>query len=376
MEQPKGIIIGGSLSGLFLGTLLKNIGWEIEIYERSEHDLDSRGGGIVLQPDILQLFQRVGIKLGFDLGVDSKDRIVFNPDGSVRSLKHIPQTQTSWSLIYSRIKKAFGEENYFKGKRLIDLKQDQDSVQAFFEDGTMKTGHFLFGCDGFQSTVREIVNPDVKPLYSGYIAWRGLIREKELPEVAQKWLVGQFGFANNKHSHVLGYLVPGDNNNVSKGSRYYNWVWYRVVDEHDQLPSIMTDKNNYQRKFSLPEGSMKDEWKQHINEEADLLLPPQFSETIKATQEPFAQAIVDVTVSKMVYNRVILVGDAAFTPRPHTAASTAKAAINALLLENSLVENSGDISSAIKAWESSQVIYGHRLHKQGVQTGNYLLYNR
>src|ERR1700680_2051648 len=42
------VVIGGSLGGLFAGLLLRSIGWDVDIYERSPHDLDSRGGGIVL----------------------------------------------------------------------------------------------------------------------------------------------------------------------------------------------------------------------------------------------------------------------------------------------------------------------------------------
>jgi len=30
----------------------------VDIYERSAHDLDSRGGGVVLQPDVVEVFQR------------------------------------------------------------------------------------------------------------------------------------------------------------------------------------------------------------------------------------------------------------------------------------------------------------------------------
>ena len=41
------VVIGGSLGGLFAGLLLRSIGWDVDIYERSPHDLDSRGGGIV-----------------------------------------------------------------------------------------------------------------------------------------------------------------------------------------------------------------------------------------------------------------------------------------------------------------------------------------
>jgi 2-polyprenyl-6-methoxyphenol hydroxylase-like FAD-dependent oxidoreductase len=42
------VVIGGSLGGLFAGLLLRSIRWDVDIYERSPHDLDSRGGGIVL----------------------------------------------------------------------------------------------------------------------------------------------------------------------------------------------------------------------------------------------------------------------------------------------------------------------------------------
>jgi len=38
--------------------MLRAIGWQVDIYERSAHDLDSRGGGVVLQPDVVEAFQR------------------------------------------------------------------------------------------------------------------------------------------------------------------------------------------------------------------------------------------------------------------------------------------------------------------------------
>jgi 2-polyprenyl-6-methoxyphenol hydroxylase-like FAD-dependent oxidoreductase len=37
------VVIGGSLGGLFAGLLLRSIGWDVDIYERSPQDLDSRG---------------------------------------------------------------------------------------------------------------------------------------------------------------------------------------------------------------------------------------------------------------------------------------------------------------------------------------------
>ena len=55
------VVIGGSLGGLFAGLLLRSIRWDVDIYERSPHDLDSRGGGSVLQPEVLEAFRRAGV---------------------------------------------------------------------------------------------------------------------------------------------------------------------------------------------------------------------------------------------------------------------------------------------------------------------------
>ena len=49
-DSRRALIIGGSLGGLFAGNPPGRIGWDVEIFERSAKDLDSRGGGIVLQP--------------------------------------------------------------------------------------------------------------------------------------------------------------------------------------------------------------------------------------------------------------------------------------------------------------------------------------
>ncbi len=71
-KRRRALIIGGSLGGLFAGNLLRRIGWSVDIFERSPHDLDSRGGGIVLQPEVVEVFRRMGVELrAVELGVVS-----------------------------------------------------------------------------------------------------------------------------------------------------------------------------------------------------------------------------------------------------------------------------------------------------------------
>lgn len=377
-QKHRALIIGGSLGGLFAGTLLRRIGWDVDIFERSPHDLDSRGGGIVLQPEVVEVFQRIGVDLGhLKLGVNSTYRTVLRPDGSIQSKHLAPQMQTSWSLIYSTLRGVFGESNYHQGKSLDTVVQDPatGTVTACFEDGTRETGDLLIGADGGNSRVRGLFWPDIKPTYAGYLAWRGLVPENEMPPLAQKMLHGDFGFANNVGSHMLGYLVPGVHNAVRPGARLYNWVWYRVASE-PMLAQIMTDRHGQPRGYSIPEGLLADRWMEHLHREAENLLPPPFREIVDATAQPFVQAIRDLAAEQLVSGRVAILGDAAAIPRPHTAASTSKAAANALALAYELQASPGDIVGALARWEPQQVALGKRLLRQGSQTGDYLLFHK
>ncbi|MEQ8825206.1 MAG: FAD binding domain-containing protein [Filomicrobium sp.] len=372
----RAIIIGGSLSGLFSGALLREIGWQVDIYERSKSDLDSRGGGVVLQPDVLRVFNRTKANGTLtNRGVQSRHRRVFRPDGRIESKQIAPQMQTSWSLIYATMKDVFGDGSYHQGKTLVDITQDDDArtVTAVFSDGTEETGDLLIGADGNGSTVRTLLWPEAQPTYAGYLAWRGLVDENKMPDVAREGLHGDFAFANNRHSHILGYLVPGTDQNTNDGHRLYNWVWYRTADA-EQLRSIMTDRNGKYRGYAMPEGLLGDEWKATVYKDADRLLPAPFREIVKATEQPFGQAIRDLTVKSMVKGRVVLIGDAAFIPRPHTAASTSKAASNALDLADALKSKPDNIDAALADWQPAQLDLGNMLYSQGTRAGDYLLF--
>lgn len=374
-KQNRAIIVGGSLSGLFVGNLLKRNGWLVDIYERSKHDLDSQGGGIVLQPDVVEVFKQIGLATNkIDLGVRSNNRTVINRDGSIQSKVLAPQTQTSWSLIYTNMREAFGNEHYHQGKNLVDVKMNHldKTVTAKFNDDTSVTTDLLIGADGHGSSVRQILWPNNEPTYAGYLAWRGLIPESELTDLSKEQLHGDFAFASDLGSHMLGYLVPGAKNNIQNGHRMYNWVWYRTADD-EQLRQIMTDRDGRYRGYSIPKGKLADQWVTHVKEEANVFLPPSFREVILNTQEPFAQAIRDLTVDHMVKDRVILIGDAAFIPRPHTGASTSKAASNTLDLVHALKLYPNDIDQALAVWQPQQISLGNQLFARGTSLGQHLM---
>jgi 2-polyprenyl-6-methoxyphenol hydroxylase-like FAD-dependent oxidoreductase len=127
------IVIGGSLGGLFTGIMLRSIGWDVDIYERSDHNLDSRGGGIVLQPDVVEAFQLAGISTQ-SLGVVARERYYLNSDGSIAQPMPMRQMLTSWNLLYGSMRRHFPFEHYHYGKRLTDIQQADEQVTASFAD--------------------------------------------------------------------------------------------------------------------------------------------------------------------------------------------------------------------------------------------------
>src|SRR5579863_8703351 len=98
-QERRAIVVGGSISGLFVGAFLRRIGWQVDIYERSSIELIGRGVGFFATD--LELFEALD-KCGagtVDIGVIVYKRVTFDRKGNVIAEKSQLQIVTSWDRL-------------------------------------------------------------------------------------------------------------------------------------------------------------------------------------------------------------------------------------------------------------------------------------
>lgn len=381
-QRPRAIIIGGSLGGLFSAVCLRAIGWDVEVFERSPRDLDSRGGGLVLQPDVTDALDFAGLDHGPDFGVPSRDRIFVSRDGSVRRM-YMPQVQIAWNGLYLRMREALGPLVH-AGETFVSLTQDpaqtsptgSPRVTACFASGRSAQGDLLIGADGPLSSVRAQLLPTDAPVYAGYVAWRGVLPEINLGAQSRALLDDAFAFQDGQGHQFLTYRIPGEDGSVRPGDRRQNWVWYRPIERGPALEALLQDRTGHRHTHSLPPGALRDAEMHALQRDASNALAPALASLVTATPDPFLQLIQDYEAPRMVFGRVALLGDAAFVARPHTGAGAGKAAGNALSLARALqnvMHDVEDIDGALAGWELAQLPADRRLVRWGIALGRRIM---
>ncbi|MFC4015299.1 FAD-dependent monooxygenase [Nonomuraea purpurea] len=208
------------------------------------------------------------------------------------------------------------------------------------------------------------------PRYAGYVAYRGVIDEAELPEELSEVFRDRFSFYDGDRTQFLCYFIPGDFGATTPGRRRMNWVWYIRADAAG-LDRITTDRNGTAHGLSLPPGLIAPQVHTELLDRAGALLPEPMRKLVEHTREPFAQAILDGRVSRMRSGRMLLTGDAAFVVRPHTAASAEKAAADAITLFTAL-QQVPSLDGALRAWEEDRLAEGMALYRRGIGLGHRL----
>lgn len=371
MVERKAIVIGGSLGGLFAANLLLRAGWDVHVYERVDDELESRGAGVVTHPELMDVLTAAGVDIDDRIGVQVTERITLRRDGTVEDTCSLPQTLTAWGRLYQVLRRAFPKERYHSGRQLTSFVQDAQQVSAVFADGTRATGHLLVAADGLRSTVRQLLEPQTKPQYAGYLAWRGLVEESSLSERTLAELFPYFAFGLPPREQMIAYPVAGQGNNVEPGRRRYNFVWYRPADQHTVLREMLTDATGKTWPDGIPPPLIRPQVLSDARQAARDVLAPQFAEVVEKTENLFFQPIFDLESSSLAHGRVALLGDAAFVARPHCGMGVTKAGSDAAALVRALGEHA-DVPAALRAYGAQRLDTGRSIVGHARALGAYM----
>lgn len=356
------------MGGLFTGVLLSRLGWDVTIYERSTGGLSGRGAGLVAQPEVMHILAEIGADAVARTGVVAHERITFDRAGNIIHRMATPQSQISWDLLYEAFHAQLPDKRYLLGHEAAEVWQEEDKAFVRFHGGKEDSADLVIGADGISSEIRSFVAHDTAPKYAGYAAFRGLAPETELPRQSAEILSGRFSFYNHPGGQVLGYLVAGSDGSIHAPDRRYNWVWHHPLSEAE-LREALTDVAGQEREYSLPPGSLSKTTIARLHADARELLPPVFGNVVLKEQRPFIQGIFDYETPTMRKGNVILLGDAAFVVRPHTAMGVSKAAGDALTLRDCLQQHSG-LEQALHAYASIRETEGRQIAAYGQRLGS------
>ena len=178
MQKPVVIVVGGSMAGLFTAVSLRQIGCDVDVYERSSEKLQDRGAGLRIDEHSTRVIDAadgapldtMSTNIEFVRFIDVEGNTTFETPSVERA--------TSWTVLHNTLLDCFDSSHYHLGKQVTDFSQDNNKATVSFADGDSKECDLLVCADG--------VTPSVSGTTIRRVGFRRLMFR--LPSM--KWMVG------------------------------------------------------------------------------------------------------------------------------------------------------------------------------------------
>ncbi|XP_038886774.1 aurachin C monooxygenase/isomerase-like [Benincasa hispida] len=380
-EKPKAVIVGGSIAGISCAHTLLKAGWEVQVLERSSTPPTgcSTGAGLALDPLSQRLLQswlsRPELLLEYSLPLATEQveisplRSLHSIDGESKRARVLSNDEnfnfraSHWADLHSLLYNELPSDIFLWGHLFLSLCISDDKTSVKIKARVVESGEIveiigdlLVAADGCLSSIRQTFLPNFKLRYSGYYGWRGVFdfseREnletvmnirKAYPEIGKCLYMD---LASN--THILLFEIP---------KKKINWVWF-VNEPQPQLKA---------RSMSM---KVNETMVKKLHQQVDEIWVPELAKVVKETKDPFINVIYDCDpLEQIVWDNVVLVGEAAHPTTPHCARSTNMALLDAFVLGECLLKwGLLDLKSALAEYQSLRlpVIYAQVLHSRHV----------
>lgn len=256
--------------------------------------------------------------------------------GKVHWRQPFPALFTSWGVVWRSLRSRVPDTGYRTSSSVTRIEPDADGVTVVTEHGAAERFDAVVGADGYRSLSRGLVDSGSRPVYAGYVVWRGDI---DLPALAES-------------AGMITACFPGGHGNFYPivsvtGQPRVNWVIYGSIPE----PYRFSDPQ------SLPPGTVPDELLKVLWQTAEEHLPPYWAEIVQATPDEAVsiQPLYDCFSDSYTGGRVLLAGDAGTVARPHTGGGAMKAMQDCLALQRICEQpGSGGWAEVLSAYDEQR----------------------
>lgn len=223
VQQPIAIV-GGGIAGLATAAALNDAGVRVEVFEQARA-LGEVGAGIALTPNSLRVLDGLGLSADIDATsvADRRGMVIYAPDGSLIA-EPAPMRGDGARLIHradllDALRSRLDPEMVKLSSRVSDVAPGDDDVVLSFEGGGTRSFAAAIGADGIHSVVRPVVVAESPPVFSGMIAYRGLVPAERLPE----WSTTEASLYAGPGKHFLVFPV--------RGGTLLNFVAFVLADD-------------------------------------------------------------------------------------------------------------------------------------------------
>src|ERR1700675_2637581 len=189
-SRPHVLIVGGGIGGLFAANALTAQGLEVSVYEQAPA-IGEIGAGVFLTPNSVRHLQRIGLepaveKWGARVGQNSR---YFRHDGA--PIAPVQVTDSSgWNATFgmhradlvAMLADALPAGTVHTGHRCRGFEQDGNTACVSFANGATAKGDIVIAADGIHSELRPHVFAASQPVFSGSVAYRGLVPHDRVPD--------------------------------------------------------------------------------------------------------------------------------------------------------------------------------------------------
>ncbi len=194
--SPTFIVVGGGIGGLAAAVALSRKGFAAHVLEQTS-EFREIGAGIQLGPNVFRALDRLGLKQGVMASVWRPGALEMRCALSGERVTRVPlgaPFESYFKEVYAVTHRADLHAPFLDaarasplvrletGRKVVDFEETADGVRVRLADGATVEGSGLIGADGLWSDIRERVVGDGKPLLSGHIAFRAVLKRQDVPE--------------------------------------------------------------------------------------------------------------------------------------------------------------------------------------------------